>query len=765
MKPIALTAARRPIAASRDEHGVPHLEAPTWLDAVYGLGYLHALDRGTQLLFARSVASGRAAEEIADSPELVETDRFFRRIGLYRNLRVEASSLPVAVSEQLEAYCQGVNDGLTAVGRTLAMWATGYLHKPWDPQAVMLVGQLLAFGGLAVSQLQNERLLLDLIHAGVSEKGLRELFAPRLDDVDFELLRKVRISSQLSDEALELLIDLPRLAGSNAWAVSPSRSKSGAALLAADPHLEVNRLPAIWYEVVLRWQDRYVTGASLPGCPLLAVARTDRVAWGVTYMKGDTVDYFIEDCRRGGETGWQYRRGEEWRDFELREERIGRKGAEPEVLHVYENRQGTLETDPEQGGFGYHLAIAWTGTHPGAGRAIGTWLDVIHADSAAEAMDVVRECSQPTLCWVLADREGHIGLQSCGRFPLRGGGYNGLTPIPAWDEQNHWQGWVSKKLLPRVYDPPEGFVATANEEINPAEGPMLVTQTLPDYRLRRIRERLAELPAATLDDMCDIQYDLVSVQARDLLAVFLPCLPEGEIKDRLGNWDLRYDADSREATLFQRLYRNVLAELLGHEEGIGFRRILYLCSRAGFSAMVLSAIDRAVIHNGEHWLHGRDKGEVIRRAAEQIALDALPPWSEINYFHFTDRFFGNHQVGRILGFNSRRYPMPGCHATPFQGHVMQTAKREATFAPSYHFTTDLGTDEARTNLPGGPSENRFSRYYNIDVAPWFAGEYKTLRGLAEGNGKPAASGASPQTAGGGESPTTLADNGDEPAAY
>ena len=74
--------------------------------------------------------------------------------------------------------------------------------------------------------------------------ALKELFSPRLDDVDLELLKDVHMANQLSDDALDLLTDLPRLAGSNAWAVSPSRSASGDALLASDPHLEVNRLPA-----------------------------------------------------------------------------------------------------------------------------------------------------------------------------------------------------------------------------------------------------------------------------------------------------------------------------------------------------------------------------------------------------------------------------------------------------------------------------------------------------------------------------------------
>ena len=215
------------------------------------------------------------------------------------------------------------------------MLASGFQPLPWDEQSILLIGKLLSFGGLAVSQMQNERLLIELIHAGVNEAALRELFSPRLDDVDFELLRKITMSNQLSDEALELLSDLPRLAGSNAWAISPQRSATGGALLASDPHLEINRLPAIWYEAVLSWEDQFVMGATLPGCPLFAVARTRNVAWGVTYMKGDTVDFFVEDCRQGGESGWQYRRGSEWLDFEVREELLEPKGSPPETLRVY----------------------------------------------------------------------------------------------------------------------------------------------------------------------------------------------------------------------------------------------------------------------------------------------------------------------------------------------------------------------------------------------------------------------------------------------
>jgi penicillin amidase len=253
-----------------------------------------------------------------------------------------------------------------------------------------------------------------------------------------------------------------------------------------------------------------------------------------------------------------------------------------------------------------------------------------------------------------------------------------------------------------------------------------VTQVAADYRYRRICERLSDLPQATLSDMQALQYDVVSLQARDLLPLFLSAMDDGELKTRLAAWPCDYSPQSREATLFLRLYHQVLLELFGHQQGIGWRRMVYIITRAGFSTMVLTAIDHLLAREHSWWWRGRDKTEMIRMAASRVAPEKAEPWANVNYFHFTDRFFGGNHVGRLLGFDSARLPMPGNHATPFQGHVLQTATRENTFAPSYHFVTDLGTDEAWTNLPGGPSESRFAAYYYTDVARWQAGEYKLL---------------------------------------
>jgi penicillin amidase len=732
MKPIRTKHARRPFTAHRDEHGVPHIAAESWHDALYGLGFMHAMDRPTQMLFSRAVANGRTTELIADRPAMLDTDRFFRKAGLYRHLAREIAQLSPEHRDDLAAYCHGVNAGMHQAGRSLPMWATGFRPQPWDLESVLLLANLLNYAGLAVVLQQQERLIVELAQAGVRDANLRELFEPLLDEADFDLLRKLKIASRLTDEALELITDLPRLAGSNAWAISPRRSATGHALLASDPHLEVNRLPAIWYEAVLKWQDNYVMGATLPGCPLFAVARTRSLAWGVTYLKGDTSDYFIEECRRG-ETGWQYRRGEAWHEFARREEVIQRKAKPPVTLNVYSNDLGTLDGDPEEMGEGLYLLTAWTGEREGVGRSVTTWLDLVACRDVRCGMELVKHCPQPTLVWIFADRDGHIGMQSNGWFPRRPPHVNGMIPVPAWDERNHWQGLIDVELLPHSYDPPEGYIASANENINPVGGPALTTLPVPDYRKRRIVELLSQIDSMTLEQMQALQHDVVSLQARDLLKVLLPHIEEGPIKERLSQWDCSYHPASLEATLFSRLYRNVLLEGFGQDPhtggGLGWRRMLYLSSRAGFSMMVVSSIDRLLHKEQSLWWEGRDKGELIREAARKLVKERDQPWGVTNSFRFTNRYFEGQFGSRVLGFHSGDIPMPGCHATLFQGHLLRAATRESTFSPSYHFVTDLGTDEAWTNLPGGPSESRFSRWYKSDIPLWCEGRYKRLAAI------------------------------------
>ena len=744
MKPVRVKFSRRPLTIHRDEHGVPHIQAQDWEGALYGLGYMHAVDRRTQMLFGRLVAQGRMAQAVGARPDLLEMDRFFRRVGLYVGLDEEVAALSETDRRLLEAYCQGVNDAMQQAGSTLPMWWVGLDPQPWNAKSVLLLGALVNYGSLVIGQLREERLLLELIQLGAPPDRLRELFEPLLDEADFRLLAQVKLATRLSDEAMALLADLPRMAGSNAWAVSPQRSASGHALLAADPHLEVNRLPAIWYEAVLRWgEGEYLMGATLPGTPIVAVGRSRHLAWGVTHYKGDVADYFIEHCRkRKGQ--WHYRRGKRYLPFQVRQEVIHRKGEEPEVLRVYYNQLGVLEGDPDQLGEGYLLLEAWTGRRPGVARSMAAWLHLASQQQCQQAMRLVRTIQQPSLCWIFADRRGEIALQVNGAFPLRPPGANGVVPLPAWRTENHWQGLVPHRHLPRKRSPKRGYLVAANDPLNPRRGPTLVTLPVHDYRKRRIEEVLGQWPQATAEQMQQLQYDVVSLQARELLPVLLPLLPEGPLKEELSAWDGSYDPESRAATLFTLLYGSLVWELahLGtrkrKRKTLSWQQLLYAGTQLGYSTSLLTCVDRLLKKKSTRswWKDRQELAQLVRKAARAIDVEKVEPWGRFNSFQFVNRFFEGPWMGRALGFHTGQLPMPGCFATPFQGFLARVGRRETTYAPSYHFVTDLGQDLAWTNLPGGPSESGFSRWYKSGIAAWLEGRYKLLAPFPEPKAAP-----------------------------
>ena len=125
-------------------------------------------------------------------------------------------------------------------------------------------------------------------------------------------------------EAVRFLNLLPTVSASNNWAVTGSRTAGRGPVICFDPHMEVNRLPAIWYEAVMHTDEDYRIGITMPGVPGLVMGRTSSLAFGFTYGFMDMVDYFIEECRDG-----RCRRGDGWSDIKARAETIRRRGKEP----------------------------------------------------------------------------------------------------------------------------------------------------------------------------------------------------------------------------------------------------------------------------------------------------------------------------------------------------------------------------------------------------------------------------------------------------
>jgi penicillin amidase len=735
-RPITLPGKSGPVKIERNEVGVAHITA-TDLNAVYyGLGFCHARDRGLQMLLVRILGRGEASEFLQSTDELLALDRFFRRANLGSDSRSEEAALCDRTRSASETYCQGVNRYFETTGIPWELRLLGYKrhHRPWSIADIFLTAKVIGYMSLAQSQWEMERFIIECVQSGISREKLEELFPGQLNGLDETLVRQLNLEPRVVPESIKWAHALPRAMASNNWVVSGAKTASGQPMLCNDPHLEVNRLPAIWYEAVLRWTtpngSRYVMGGTMPGVPGVISGRTPELAWGVTYAFMDNVDSWIEDCRDG-----KYRRGESWLPLVIRRELIRRRGTSAIEDVVYENDHGTLEGNPAVPG--YYLATRWSCFEGTSADSVEAVLGVIDACSVEEGRRVLGRLNNAGWNWVLADRAGNIGYQMSGKLPLRRDGISGLVPLPGWDPANDWQGFASPEDLPRMMNPPQGFIATANQDLNAWGKLRPINLPMAPYRAERIASVLSQATALNVEEMIKLQFDLYSTQAERLMALFRPFLSEFEKKHvdtctLLASWDLRYQNDSFGATLFEQAYRALIEEVFGAEntDGLGEAVVEHLVQRTPLFADFFGNFDRVLLSEKSAWFGNRTRDEIYRKALA-CALQELPkPYGETHQIVMKHLLFGG-KLPRWLGFDRGPIPLLGSRATVHQGQIYRAGGRETTFAPSLRVVTDLSGDEMRTTLAGGASDRRFSKWYANEIDDWLKGRYKVLYGFEQ----------------------------------
>lgn len=726
--PRAFEAGGRSFALRRDGAGVMHAEAGDDLGLAAAWGFAHAHDRALQLLFTRIVGQGRLCELLDDSPSSLAVDLFMRRNLFAAASADEAASLSGRAKALAEAYAAGVNARLRR-GRPWELRLLRVPVEPWTPSDTLLTLRLMTFVALAQAQGDAEVAILQALRGGVDRGKLARLFRPHLDGLDDALLGAIR-SLRHVPALVPGLPPLPVLRASNNVAVSGRRSVSRAALYASDPHLEVNRLPAIWYEVVgtLPGGD-FRVGVTVPGVPGLVMGRTRAIAAGFTYGFADTIDLVIEEVRDG-----RFRRGAEWLPLRVRRETVRRKKGPPREVVVFETDAGVLETPDEASRVedGLWIARAWTGRRAGGAASLEAILDLWAApdvDRGAEAASRVALSAS----WLLAGRDGRIAAQQSGLLPRRRR-ETGLLPLRGWEPGDRWDGTLPPSALARVDGGPEGVLVTANDGGHGAWKPVGITLCMGSDRADRLRE-LAEAKSAaggslSVADLGAMQADLVSGQARRLLSALDPHLPDLPAVRELRAWDRRYDAASKGAVLFERLYAALCEELfgaglLGEEAWRALRDTTLV--HAYFFRLFDDLLAR---EEGEEWFGADGKAafvsRVARRALEGVDPAALPPWGASRRVFLRHLLLGG-RLPSALGFDRGPFEVVGGRATVAQGQLLELAGRPSAFCPSWRFVTDLATDVSETALPGGPSDRRFSRWYAADLARWLAFERKTLK--------------------------------------
>lgn len=718
---VVLSGTRGNIRIQRNEQGVPRISAENAIDLYYGLGYMHGHDRQLQMWLTKLIGLGRASENLEGSGELIEIDKYMRWINMTGDAADEVGRLNADVKEILEVYCKGVNEAVMKTKRPFEFKLVGYKPDLWVPEDIVLMGRMIGFIGLTQSQGAAEKLIIQMIQKGVDIEKLRELFGYMTDTLSTEkidIITKIKIKTPIIPPEIHWLSSVPSFHASNSWAVSAEKTASGKPILCGDPHLEVNRLPSIWYEAMMASGDYFVMGATLPGVPFHCLGRSKNLAWGVTYGFMDVIDYFIEEVKDK-----KYRRGDEYKEFEVRTEIIKPKKKDPVVLKFYENDLGVLEGEPEDDG--YYLNFAWSARKGNIQESLENLQKVPEAKSTEEALKYFSRLGFAAFNWVMADTDGNIGYQMSGNFPEKAKDASGLLPFLAWDTGQHWKGKVNPDKYPSAYNPDEGFIVSANEDVNRLGEINVQNLPMSGCRANRIEQLLESGESFTIEDMKKIQFDTYSLQAETFMEIIRPLLPDTENGKILKDWNLQYDPSSLGAALFERIYEELVKIVFG-EGGLGSDAIDYVLTETGLFNDFFGNFDNVILRKESLWFGGKSQEEIFKTAIERGLEEKAVPYGETHKVMMTNIFFGG-KLPNFFGFDYGPIEMAGSRCTVQQGQMFKQDGRLTTFMPSYRIICDLSEEVAHTTLPGGPSDRRFSKYYTSDVERWRTGIYKILK--------------------------------------
>jgi len=463
------------VTITRDNLGVPDVTAAGRLDAARALGWLHAQDRFFQMDLMRRSAAGELAALLG--PALVDTDRAARRHRFRTRAADVLAGLDARERAVLDAYTAGVNAGLAGLrARPWEYWLLRQQPRPWRPEDSVLVLDSM-FMDLALDGARTEA-----AWAAVHDRlpaGLAALLLPRSNRWEAPLeddpiaawpvpdstavdIRTWNYGGRTWASFLEPAApDAPAdTTGSNNWAVAGGLTRHGGALLATDMHLGLG-LPNTWYRARLTWPEgdgrRALVGVTLPGTPALVAGSNGDVAWGFTNSYGDWIDLVVVETDSLDAT--RYRTPAGWRTVERVPEVITVAGGAPDTLVVEQTIWGPLwDVDA----FGRPRALRWTAHDAEAVNFRLLGLET--ARTVDEAVATAGGCGIPPQNLVCCDRDGRIAWAIAGSIPRRVG-WDGRLPVSWADGSCRWDGYLAPDEQPRIVDPAEGRLWTANNRV------------------------------------------------------------------------------------------------------------------------------------------------------------------------------------------------------------------------------------------------------------------------------------------------------------
>jgi penicillin amidase len=727
-KDVQLTGITGKVEVIRDSFAIPHIYAENEEDLYLAVGYVMAQDRMWQMDLLRRVTTGRLSEIFG--PDMADADQLLRSLRMTeKSVQIFDGSDP-ALQAALRSFCSGVNQYIEQAGKKLPPEFTllGYKPEPWLPEhSINLIGYM----AWDLSTGWSTEVWLDQVRDKVSSDLFRDLLPDmmkqnsyvypdfKLDEQSTEALSKLGEAVRKIDD---LGLDVFR--GSNNWAVSGEKSTTGKPILANDMHLSL-MVPGIWYQMHQVVPGKLnVSGVVLPGQPMIVAGHNDRIAWGFTNVMVDDVDFYLETVNPSNPD--EYKFNGTWVPMTKKEELIvTSKGDTIRRTNRFTHRGPVISSF--RGVEGKTISMRWLGNEKSNElRSVYQLNRARNWDDFREALHTFVSVNQNA---VYADVDGNIGLQSTIGIPIRK--EPGIRVFPGDTDEFDWKGLVPFEELPVTFNPPSGFVASANNRTAGPDYPYYISAwfDLP-YRKDRIDELLMAKDKLSTEDFKTIQADHKSKMAEKFVPFFIKYCSTKELTDQkylealelLSKWDFEYSRESQAASVFEAWYWKVLNNLAADEMGDLFENF------QSEKTLVKNFMENILANPTSGWCDNISTPNIMEElynivtASFMEAFDYLDEtmggaptdwqWGKLHTFTIQHPMAQVKLIDKLFGLSRGPYPVPGSYHTvgPYSFPLFEPSG--VNHGSSHRHIFDMeDQDRSSTVIPTGTSGVPGSRHF------------------------------------------------------
>lgn len=720
-----------------DEKLVPHVFAEQENDVYFVQGYLHAKFRLFQMELQTNVAAGRAAEMVGEVA--LKHDREFRRLGMV--YAAETALKEVEQNDTTKSSCDAYTAGVNAYINTLTESTLpieykllGIKPEKWTNLKIALFLKLMS-NDLAGHDNDFEMTNAKQFFSKTDFDLLYPLVQDSLDPIipkgtvyvaaAMKPVAPANVDSMYLNKgfvAAEEFVKPNPANGSNNWAVSGSKTKSGAPILCNDPHLGLN-LPSIWYEMQLSTPNFNAYGATFPGSPSVIIGFNDSCAFGVTNGGRDVRDYY--EIKFKDESRKEYWFNNAWKQTTFRIEEIKIAGKISILDTVAYTVFGPVMYDKSFNGGrqtnNKNYAVRWKAHDKSNDLLMFNLMN--HAKNYNDYVAAVENLKVPGQNVAFASKAGDIAMRTQGEWPAKWKGQGDFI-MPGIDSSYMWQGMIPQNEIPFQYNPERGFVSSANQKPTDSTYAYYLGREYPVARGLLINKRLTAMQQITPQDMMALQTDNYNIYAEELLPVLMKQIKvemlnaeETKYFSILKSWNLRNDAASIGATVYNEWYKKFKTDVYDDE---------FAKAPQPIQIPFESTLIEATIRDSSYKFFD----DINTTKKETLADDALKSFKEavlvVKELEKSGKLEWWKNKDTRINHLLKQPAFSRMHLNMGGGKNMINATTE-DHGPSWRMIVSLtAKTEAYGVYPGGQNGNPGSKYYDNFVDKWAEGKYYSL---------------------------------------